>query len=235
MTLKREDVIIVKEEEGTEGGTTYYIARKNDPDRYARALCFRLSHDPEHIGERCSKSAGYKTTHVGTGPCHLHGGGNLVPIKTGGSAYVTKSRLSDKINTYLNEDAEKQYDLTKELAAMRATLDEFLDVMSSPYGTEQEKQKYGNDIIRLSMLVTTIGTLVEKISKINSRNTLTAAQALFIKAIVADILIKYVKDPDARERAVRELTSRFGGGEGVPITVGIINKYEVLERDKNGQ
>jgi len=232
MSLKKEDVIITKEIEGTEGGTTYYIIKKNDPDQKERKVCFRLLHDPEKVGERCGKSAGYETSHLGTGACRLHGGNLALAVKTGSKAYITKSRLSEKINGYLNEDAEKQYDLTKELAAMRSTLDEFLENMADPNATtDAEKIKYGNDIIRLSMLVTTIGTLVEKISKINSRNTLTAAQALYIKAIVADILIKYLKDPDDRERAVRELTSRFGGGESIP-GIGLVNKYEVLESEE---
>ena len=230
MPLYKDEVEIVKEEEGTEGGKTYHVIFKNDPERKVKKICFRLSKSPDHPGERCSKSAGANTAHSGFGACSLHGGNNFtteanVMMKNGKSAYMTQSRLAGRINSYLNEDAEMQYDLTQELAAMRAIFQEFLDNMNDP---EDNRTGYNNDIIRASMLVGTISNTVEKISKINSRNTLTAAQAIYIRALIVDILVKYLKDPDERDRAVKELMSRFGGGENIPHTIVGVDKYEKL-------
>ena len=56
-----------------------------------------------------------------------------------------------------------------------------------------------------------MSNLVEKISKIDNRNALTAAQVLYLRATVADLLMKYLPDPQLREKAAKELAVRLGG------------------------
>jgi hypothetical protein len=205
----------IREEEGTPGGITYHITKKGASAE--TALCFRTIPSKERNpdgDQRCSRSAGYNTDHVGTGACYLHGGrlANLSVvmgnITNGRKAYKTRALLANKIDNYLNGDSEILFDLSKELAAMRAIFEEFMEHMKGPGDDD-----YSTDIYRAVNLVGTIGTLVDKISRINSRNTLTSAQVLYLRATVADILVKYIRDPIDRESAVKELTSRVTGDE----------------------
>jgi hypothetical protein len=211
--LTKDDCKKIREVEGTVGGTTYYITKKGNSDE--RALCFRLIRNKETNPDglfRCGKSAGYMTDHNGSGACKLHGGSNgnvdviMKNIKTGRAAFKTRMGLSEKINEYLQGDSDKLFDLSHELASMRAIFEEMMEMFSKP-----NEDKYSADIYRAVNLVGTIGTLVDKISRIQSRNTLTSAQVLYIRATVADILVKYLKDPTQRELAVKELMSRVAG------------------------
>jgi hypothetical protein len=147
------------------------------------------------------------TDHYGTGACRLHGGiTNLVPLKTGGSAFSTRSGLHDKIEEFLIGDMSDLSDLSLELASARALFREQLEDFP-----ESSEDTYGISLARLLKTLAAIGTLLEKISKIEARNTLTSAQALLLQVTVADILLKNIPDVAVRERAVRELTNRMTG------------------------
>jgi hypothetical protein len=216
MAITKSQCKRIREKEGTVGGVTYYITKKGDVKEYP--VCFRIINNKEKNPDgllRCANPAGHNTDHPGTGACSVHGGvlanvDNVIKfIKNGRSAYVTRASLSGKIERYLNEDAEQLFDLSKELAALRAIFEEVIEKMAEP----TDPLKYGDDVFRIVNLVGTIGTLVEKISRINSRNTLTSAQVLYLRATVADILVKYIRDPNDREQAVKELTSRVTGNE----------------------
>jgi len=203
MSIYRFDCRIYKEETGTPGGVTYHIILKGDKN--PRALCFRPIHGNREW--RCEKVAGYGTSHVGTGACKFHGGADKTPVITNGrTAFATKQRLAEKIDAYLNKSRDELLDLTKELAAIRAIFDEALEHFPDP-----DAEDYGMWFRRMTELIGTIGSLVEKISRTDSRNTLTAAQVLYLRATVADILMKYIKDPADRERAAKELATRMGG------------------------
>jgi hypothetical protein len=54
--------------------------------------------------------------------------------------------------------------------------------------------------------------LVDNISKIESRNAITANQVLYLRATIANILVTWITDPSDRERAVKELTTRMPDG-----------------------
>lgn len=210
MPITKDDVVVVREETGTPGGTTYWIYHKEDPDRIEEPVCFRRLNGKETRGKnlRCNRYAGLGTDHYGTGACKLHGGvTNLsTKIKTGKSAIVTRAVLQDKIDEFMTGDLSDLSDLSLELAGMRALFHEFLE--NFPEVTEDT---YGLALSRATKLVAAIGTLLEKISKIEARNTLTAAQALYLQATVADILLKNISDPATRDRAVKELTNRMSG------------------------
>lgn len=209
MAVSREEARVVKVEEGTLGGDTYYVKRNGDKE--AKALCFRKLHGQPD--KRCTHPAGYRTNHVGVGACSRHGGAEKRPyITTGKNAVKTKIRLAEKIDDYLHKSRDELLDLTDHLAATRAIFDEMMEDFPSP-----DDQNYGLWFGRFNAMITTLGTLVDKISRIDSRNTLTAAQVLYLRATMVDVMMKYIQDPGDRERAIRELASRMGGDVGVEM------------------
>lgn len=202
MSVTAELCVISRTEEGTPGGTTYFV--KMPGGKSARPICFRpLKQDKN---KRCAQPAGYDTWHSGTGACKLHGGSSGTPIVTGRNAVMTKIRLKDKIEEYLQQDRSALLDLNRELAATKAIMDDFLERFPDP-----DDDNYGMYFHRFTELVGTMGSLVDKISKIDNRNTLTAAQVLYLRATVADIIMRFIPDPGMRDRAVKELASRIGG------------------------
>ena len=209
MPILKSKVARIEIEEGTSGGSTYWIAMKdhngNEP---SVAYCFRKTRQKSDDGKPmyCANAAGYGTWHLGEGACKFHGGLAGTPPTTGAHAVVARRRLSDDINEFLEKDEGKLMDLRYELAAVRVLFQEFIEKFP---GTDDER--YGVEVNRAMAMVGTIGSLVDKISRIEARNTLTASQVLYLRATIADILMKYVMDPDRRERALKELIHRVGG------------------------
>jgi hypothetical protein len=194
----------IREEPGTPGGTTYFV--KLPANREEKAICFRRMHKDHAL--RCTNPAGYKTWHVGTGACAFHGGNTSANpnIRTGRTAFVTRTRLNDQIQEYLNQDRGKLLNLDYELATAKAIYAEMVSLFPEP-----GDDNYGIWLNRFLNVIGSIGTLVEKISRTDARNTLTAAQVLLLRATVADLFSKYITDPNVRERAARELAARLGG------------------------
>lgn len=217
MSVKVEDVIEYEEAKGTPGGSTYSVLWGKNEE--AKVICFRpIFNQPEY---RCTSPAGYGTSHVGQGACKRHGGADRVmPISTGKYAIATKNRLAEKIEGYLGKSRTELLDLSRELATLRAIYDEQMEHFPTP-----DDESYGLWFHRMTELIGSMGTLVEKISRTDSRNTLTAQQVLYFKAVIVDIFLKYVADPNIRARAVQEMSSRLGGD-----TTGInLQPYEYTQ------
>jgi hypothetical protein len=206
----------IRIEEGTPGGKTYYV--KLPEQKIERALCFR--HCMNKQGFRCTKPAGFNTFHTGTGACNIHGGGGKeekLPgrFTTGKTATMMRKRLDEKVQKYLGDEREKLLDMTYELAVTKIIFQEFLDTYPGIEGDQQKdgmfSTKYETFIKRFTDFISTVSNLVEKMSRVETRNTLTAAQVLYLRATIADILMKYVLDPLDREKAAKELATRMGG------------------------
>ena len=140
-----------------------------------------------------------------------HGGGSgeataLSNITSGRHSPATRHRLNDSVQRYLNMDRNKLLDLTDQLAYGKVIFDEFVAKYPSP-----DDENYGIWLMRFQNMLSVLGNLVEKMSRIDTRNSLTAAQVLYLRATVADILMKYLPDPYDRERAAKELAARMGG------------------------
>lgn len=199
--INKSEARVMKINKDTLGGPTYYV-RINGK---TKPLCFRRLKNQEDF--HCTHPAGYMTDHPGAGACKYHGGARKTPtISTGVYAVQTRKRLQDKINEYMYKTRDELLDLTEQLAATRAIFDEFIEAFPTT-----DTEEYGVWFNRFNSLISTIGTLVEKISRVDSRNTLTAAQVLYLRAIMIDMFMKYLPDPDIRERAVTELAARMGG------------------------
>ena len=215
--VRKSEVLHITTEKKTLGGDTYWIEHPNWPGE-ERALCFRklkaASRKRNELppDSRCAREAGWGTYHLGEGACRTHGGSvNRVGknMTNGRQAKATRSHLKIKIDDYLESgDRTKMLDLTFELASLRVLLRELIDRFPDP-----EDKTYTAQVNRTVTMVQATGNLVDKMSRIESRNSITVAQVMYLRAAVADILAKYVTDIPTRERAVKELMSRVQGGE----------------------
>lgn len=131
---------------------------------------------------------------------------------------MARRRLEDRIDNFL-DDRENLLDLSQELATARAMFEEFIEKVQP----DPDSDDYGIHLARTIKLVSTIGTLVDKISKVQSRNALSAAHVLYVRAAIADLFVKWISDPDDREAAIQDLLFRIGGDEdkdpGVVISI----------------
>ena len=202
MPITEAQCELIEYEEGTPGGTTYYITA-NGSKEYA--LCFRQLPGRDK-GIRCANPAGKGTWHVGTGACRKHGGNAGRKPTTGRNAHRARQRLKDQIDDYVEKDRDELLSLDRQLAALKILFEEFVERFPEP-GSD----KFSIELTRMTQMIQACGALVEKISRIETRNAITVAQVLYLRATIADILLKYVPD-DERERAVGELLQRLGGG-----------------------
>ena len=219
MAITKAECKEIRVDKSTFGGETYYVKRKNDKEFIA--VCFRPLYDKrgsKAVDEnnrllRCDRLAGHGTDHKGEGACKTHGGSNgatsgVGRYKHGRTAIKTQSKLTQRIDKYYEKDREELLDVKYELASVRAIFKELIDNLS-----EYHDDEFSRDIRRIMELTSIIGTLVDKISTIESRNALTISQIMYFRATVADILMKYIKDPKMQELAAKELVQRVGASK----------------------
>lgn len=218
MPIPESEILHKTTEKGTIGGDTYWIEH-SDWVGEERALCFRLvSRNSMEKGDlppdsKCAREAGWGTWHIGEGACKTHGGSDKMThassIKNGKGAVASRNQLRRRIDDYISSgDRDSMLDLTYELAALRVLFQELVEHFPDP-----TDKSYTIQVSRAVTMIQATGSLVDKISRIQSRNNITAAQVMYLRAVVADILAKYLTDPDYRERAVKELMARVEGGE----------------------
>jgi len=205
MPITKADCKHIREEEGTPGGVTYHITKRGRGQKES-PLCFRSLANSliDNTGHRCSNTAGKGTWHVGQGACRKHGGNAGRKPTTGKHAFRARERLADRIEYFLEHDYDKLMRLDRELAAMKLLIQDFIERFPEP-----EDTKFTIELSRLTTMIQAVGSLVDKISRIESRNALTTQQVLYLRVTMADILMKYVP-VEKRERAVQELAQRVG-------------------------
>jgi hypothetical protein len=211
----------IRTEEGTPGGRTYFVILPGRGQE-EKAICFRRMHKAPDM--RCTNKAGSGTWHVSTGACKFHGGNNGAHgqgIVTARNAKITRLRLKDTIESYLNTDRAGLLDLNYELACSKAIFDEFMQNFPDP-----KIDEYGIYLNRFMTIISSMSNLVDRMSRVENRNTLTAAQVLYLRATVADMFMKYIDDPNLRERAAKELASRMGGDMSVQMQPSEIRMLE---------
>lgn len=216
--IRESEVLHVTAEKKTLGGDTFWIQHSDWPGE-ERALCYRKirpsSKERNDYPEdsRCSRQAGWGTSHLGEGACRTHGGADKAILSSSNGAKeskVLKTQLKRQIDEYIESgDRDSMLDLTYELAAIRVLFQDLLEHFPDP-----EDKTYTIQVNRAITMIQATGSLVDKISRIQTRTSITAAQVMYLRATVADILAKHIPDVTSRERAVKELVSRVGGGEG---------------------
>lgn len=165
-------------------------------------------------GKSCGNPAGFKTDHVGTGKCHLPGHGGCSkgrPITTGKNAKVTSRQLADKMKRHLNDP--NPLDLTGELALLRSLIDHFMEKLE-----EAKADPSREDAGTFLLLVQGVQKVADTISKIQSRELLTAAEMTLVIVVLASVLREEVTDGKTLKSIFNKLRSRlqlrgFTGGE----------------------
>lgn len=215
MAIAISDVGKVKIIQGTEGGDTYEVRMRGEMDK--KKLCYRPVDEKDEFGisKRCSQVAGFGTDHVGTGACMYHGPdgkSHISKLKNGRHAHGMRRGLSTRIDKYKEKDQQELRSLEDELVSLKAIFEEFMETFPNP-----NDKSYGVNLERARRLVSSISSLVDRISKIESRNAITVSQVMYLRATVADILMKYIDDPFKQRQAAQELVQRVGGKNEYPI------------------
>lgn len=200
--VRNDEMVLVEIILKTPGGKTYIFenpARNNM--RVAR--CNRSTSE----GHTCMKYAGWKTDHPGTGACAIHGGraGTYTTKAVKRYSYMKSYRLRQQMDVLL-QDADQLLDLSKELAALKVLTGEMID--SFPESTDDN---FTIHLARFTQIVKALANTVDKISLIKSRQALTVAQVMYVRAAMVDVLVKHIADPVARQTAVQDLIFRMGG------------------------
>lgn len=221
MAIKEEDVLDLKVEKFTQGGHTYYLELKEKPG-YWQGFCYRPTIESRRRGMRCAQPAGANTDHPGTGACYLHGGNSYLDVKvnkvTKGNNRViafdeqVRNSLKTKVNKYMAKDNGTLLDLAEELAITRAVLSSLMERTEELLNEDVNDKLFLDYVKSMNATIANIGKVADSISKIQQRNTLTAAHILYLKTVFADLLMKYIEEPDKREEALVSLGNRISGG-----------------------
>ena len=149
-------------------------------------------------GDPCCRPAGWGTEHVGTGRCKLHGGKSPgAPVVHGRYSLAHRASLAEQHARFLADP--RPGDLLSELAMMRALFQDHLGRYTDgvPLAADDLQALFG--------MLADISKLVERAARIENQHALTQAQVGYFAGRVADILVKYVVDPDTRRLALDEL------------------------------
>ena len=160
-------------------------------------------------GNPCKNPAGFRTLHPGEGKCYLpgHGGGSTGrPLKHGRYAKSAHGQLGKKIREHLNDP--NPLDLTSELALLRARIDfltEQIDETDSKLSSEVS--------FNILAVVNGVQKLVDTISKVQTREALTANESLYLLVTLADVLsteIAYIRREAINdETALRHILNKL--------------------------
>ena len=151
-------------------------------------------------GERCKNPAvtGYDV-------CRIHGGktprGIASPnYKTGLYSRYLPSGINDKVQAFIEADP---LELVSEMALLRALLAEYV-------GRFADMSPSARDIEILADLTERVGKFGERIGKMRNDTALTGAELTYLAARVADIVVKYIDDPNQQRAFVSEFLGTLG-------------------------
>lgn len=222
------DVLDLKVEKFTPGGHTYWVETKEYPG-YWQAFCYRPTVEKRRVGKRCENAAGQGTDHLGTGACKFHGGNTYLVKEVADVLGVSVEKspkyvrdvvqndavmkgIKARVDAYMLVDNGALLDLTKELAISRALMETLMERLDNMLADEESPLKNVLELAKvMNMTIAGVGRTADSISKIQQRNTLTSAHIVYLRTVFADLLLKYIEDPDMREQALLTLSSRIGG------------------------
>lgn len=156
-------------------------------------------------GGKCKRPAGWGTEHPGDGRCKLHGGASPRGVaspnfKTGLYSRYLPDAIQQKVQTFLDADP---LELISEMALLRALLAEYVGRFDGIAPTAR-------DIALLADLAERVGKFSERINKMRNESALTGAEVAFLATRVADIVVRYIDDPDQQRAFVRDLVGVVG-------------------------
>lgn len=147
-------------------------------------------------GAPCRNRAGYKTSHVGEGRCHLHGG--KTPVKHGLYSKLDRYDLGDRIAELRERDTEELLDLRNQLAVQVAVVERFLEELAGQETLSEEEAKVAVD------LLDKIGRQRHRLEKVEREQSIPAEQVnVILNQVVA--LVREEAGSDVAERIGRRL------------------------------
>lgn len=156
-------------------------------------------------GSLCQQPAGWGTEHPREGRCKLHGGATPRGLdspnwKHGLYSKYLPENINNKVQAFLEADP---LELVSEMALLRALLAEYISRFDASKPT-------GRDIVLLADLAERVGKFSERINKMRNESALTGAEMAYLAARVADIVVRYIDDPDEQRAFVQDLIGVMG-------------------------
>lgn len=147
-------------------------------------------------GQQCNNPAVSGST-----KCRLHGGKSLRGVespsfKGGRYSKYAPATMQEKISEL---DDYPLLDLVDELQTQRALLSQHM--ARHPDGVPMSE----NTISTMMSWLNSIGAMVERIMKIRNDTALTGAEIAHLKARTAELVVRYIDDPEKRRAFVIEL------------------------------
>lgn len=148
-------------------------------------------------GEPCKNYA------MANGRCRMHGGkATGRPIIHGRYSLKHRESLQAKMQQFL--DDPQPGELYDELALIRTLLQDYLDRF--PDGVPLAL----SDMKAIVEINESIGRMVERISRILNQTALTQADILYLRAMLVDLIVRYIDEPDRRDAFFDELRLALG-------------------------
>jgi hypothetical protein len=155
----------------------------------------------ETCGAKTRNGQSCKNAPMQNGRCRMHGGTTPKGVdspqyKTGRYSKYVSQDLQSSIQAL---DEYPLLDLADELQTQRALLSEYL----SRYQASGKMAEYSIGTV-ISWL-NSIGVMVERMMKIRNETALTGAEIAHLKLRTAELVTKYIDDPEKRRQFVIEL------------------------------
>lgn len=159
----------------------------------------------KNCGAKTRAGTPCKCAPMENGRCYRHGGATPKGADSphfihGGYSKYAHAGIADKVAAFQDADP---FDLTNELALIRALLADFLSRVDMPLAVEAYDTA--------SMLVDRIRKTVESINRIKNDSALTAAEITYLAARAAEVVTRYIDDPSKQAAFIQDL---FGGLTG---------------------
>lgn len=142
-----------------------------------------------------------KNAPMDNGRCRMHGGASLKGIESPVYNHGRYSKYApDSLQKKITElEGYNLLGLADELQAQRALISEYIGRYKN--GVPISEQSMGTIISWLN----SVGIMVERIMKIRNETALTGAEIAHLKMRTADLVVKYIDDPEKRRAFVVEL------------------------------
>jgi len=152
-------------------------------------------------GAKTRKGEPCKNNPMQNGRCRMHGGLSPKGIE---SPHYNHGRYSkyapESLQGKIADLGEYNLlDLADELQTQRALISEYIDRYKD--GAKLSEQSMGMIISWLN----SVGIMVERMMKIRNETALTGAEIAYLQMRTADLVVKYIDDPEKRRAFVIEL------------------------------
>jgi len=179
--------------------------------------------DTQHLvgilGDRCDRTAGYGTAHLGYGRCKQHGGEvenkAVGRLKHGMTSKYLSQAVQDKIQKYMADPDPSN--ITQELAKSRALAEITLEMILEA----GDPAALASNIPSIQKQLTAITEMADRLTRIEQRYALTAGQIAYVQSTMVQLINTYIPDPRVRDEAAKFLMSRLAPSARQTMLIGV--------------